>query len=97
MAYHHLIAKHCLKFLHFLPNLRLETCQHMAIKVQQRALYMCCECLSPCYASPYNGIWPIYKHVGDAIPPLHILPHGSVISLLQDAGYFLTDFDRYHT
>ena len=52
MPYPHLMAKHCLtsrqKIVVF-PDLRHETCQHVAVKVWWMDLQSCWECSSTCY------------------------------------------------
>ena len=52
MPYPHLMAKHCLtsrQKIRFFPDLRHETCQHVAVKVWWRDLQSCWECSSTCY------------------------------------------------
>ena len=52
MLYPHLMAKHCLTIGRksgFLPDLRHETCQQVAVKVWWKDLQSCWECSSTCY------------------------------------------------
>ena len=52
MAYPHLMAKHWLRVgrkSRFFPDLRHETCLHVAVKVWWRDLQSCWECSSTCY------------------------------------------------
>jgi len=71
--YPHLMAKHCLTIGRksgFLPDLRHETCQQVAVKVWWKDLHNHAESVNQLVIHPYNAKQPLLQHLHDGIPPL---------------------------